>query len=102
MSEDKILPDTSTRVEIKLGDTVLHSSQNLRGIIEHQNRVGIYYVAVHKIKDGGLVYVVFKDQSWCRTQFADFSIALNFIRKRWERWGMKAEVRNSDTYYSFI
>jgi hypothetical protein len=101
MSDTKLFA-LDTRVEIKLGDSVLHSSQNLRGIIEHQSRVGIEYVAVHKIKDGGLVYVSFKDQSWCRTQFTDFSIALGFIRTRWAKWGLTREVRNSDSYFSFI
>lgn len=94
--------DTLGRVEIKRGDTVLYSSRNLRGLIEHQNRVGVEYVAVHKIKEGAIVYIAFRDQSWCRTKFNDFSIALNFIRTRWQKWNMRAEVKTSESYVSFI
>lgn len=97
--EDKALDHG---VEIKRGDQVLHSLRNLRGIIEHQHRVGVEYVAVHKIKDGAIVFVSFNDQSWCRTKFNDFNIALNFIRKRWKRWDMRGEVQTSPTYISFI
>lgn len=101
LSETKIL-DTSQRVEIKRGDTVLHSSQNLRGLIEHQNRVGIDSVSVIGIKEGAIVYVSFKDQSYCRTRFADFSVALSFVHSRHVRWGLDLEIHHSDTYRMFM
>jgi hypothetical protein len=90
------------KVEIKMGNTVLHSSKNLRALLEHQNRVGIEAVSVHEIKDGGLIYVTFKDQSWCRTFFTDYKVALYWVRARRFRWGLDIEVRNSDSYWSFM
>jgi hypothetical protein len=94
--------DTSHCVEIKMGDTTIRSSKNLRGIIEHQHRVGVEYVAVHGIKTGAIVFVMFKDNSWCRTKFAGFDVALGFIRKRCRNWGLEHEVKTSESYFSFI
>jgi len=81
---------------------IVQSSQNLRGLISRAYRVGVSKASVWRTSTGGTVYVVFADGSWLRTGFADFTIARDFLRSRWRRWGLYAEVRNSDDYWSFI
>lgn len=85
---------------------IIRRSANLRGLISHAHRAGVAKASVtasgRDVLSEGLVYVVFRDGSWCRVRFASFQIARDFFRKRWARWGLYAEVRNSDTFWSFI
>lgn len=103
-------------VEIILDGKVIRRSQNLRGLISHAGRVGVHKVSVYAqhgvlglwasndrhYYGKGFVYVEYRDGSICRTEFAEFGIARDFFRARWKRWGLYAEVRNSDSNWSFI
>lgn len=100
------MPSVGEDLVIVKEGKVIRKSYNLRGLITHANRAGVAKASVHAsgdtIQGEGLVYVVFKDGSWCRVRFASFTIARNFFRSRWKKWGLYAEVRNSDTFWSFI
>jgi hypothetical protein len=91
-------------VEIMLNGKVIHRSRNLRGLISHAHRVGVAKASVWRTSPacGGRAYIEYRDGSYCRTEFADFTIARDFFRARWQKWGLYAEVRNSDGYWSFI
>jgi hypothetical protein len=99
-------PAVGDPLHIVLNGKIIHRSQNLRGLITHARRAGVSSVSVLSTKPTsiygeGLVFVVFADKSWCRVRFASFTIARDFFRKRWAKWGLYAEVRNSDTYWHF-
>jgi hypothetical protein len=69
------------------------------------HRAGVHQATLHRAGphgDQGWVWVEYKDGSTSRTAFADFSVARDFLRSRWRRWGLYAEVRNSDDYWSFV
>lgn len=89
-------------VEITRDGKVIRRSRNLRGLITHAGKHGVNEVSVWRTSNGAGVYVKFGDGATCRTTFADFTIARDFFRKRWQKWGLYAEVRNSDNYWSFI
>jgi hypothetical protein len=89
-------------VEIIRDEKVVHRSRNLRGLITHARRAGVHSAAVWRTQSGATVYVEYSDGAYCRTDFADFTIARDFFRKRWQKWGLFAEIRNSDNYWSFI
>ncbi len=88
-------------VEIKKDGEVVQRSRNLRGLISRASKVGVDSVSVFRSEGGAYVSVFFKDGSECRTNFADFTVARDFFRKRWQRWGLYAEVRCSDDYWNF-
>ena len=87
------------------GRTVVQRSQNLRAIINRAHKIGVAQAHVYRCSTpecSGQLYIVFTDRSWCRTRFADFTVCRDWCRTRWKRWGLYAEVRNSDGYWSFI
>jgi hypothetical protein len=75
-------------------------SRNLRGIISRAHNIGVRFVAVQRNPDGASVIVSFRDYSGCETQFADFSVALDWFRSRAKRWGMVERI-NTPTHHSF-
>jgi hypothetical protein len=89
-------------LEIIKDDKVVQRSKNLRGLLERAHKIGVAKAAVIRSGNGANVYVTFSDGSECWTSFADFTIARDFFRKRWQKWGLYAEVRNSDDFWSFI
>jgi hypothetical protein len=80
---------------------IVQRSRNLRGLITRAGKVGVDSVSVHRVNNGASCYVVFKDGSYCRPTFADFTIARDFFRARWRKWGMYAETRCSDNQWNF-
>jgi hypothetical protein len=89
-----------TMIEIRLNGETVQRSKNLRGIITRAHKIGVRFVAVQAIPGGADVDVSFCDDSACRTQFADFGVALNWFGRRGERWGL-IEQRNTPTHYSW-
>lgn len=89
-------------IEIYLRGKIVQRSRNLRGLITRAHKIGVARVSLWRTADGASYYVAFKDGSELRGQFAAFTTCRDFFRSRWARWGLYAEVRNSDDYWSFI
>ena len=86
------MPRRYTRIEI-----TAKRSRNLRSIVDRAYKVGVAKAVVHRAGAGTFVYVRFSDSSECRTTFADFTIACDWFRKRWQKWGFRC----SDDYWTF-
>lgn len=85
-------------IEIERDGKVIHTSQNLRGVIEHARRV--YVVSVHvehddkgrpiSALDGGGYQVTFQfgNGDVCHTEFADWRVLVQWIKAR-RSWDMQ-------------
>ena len=87
-------------IEIRLNGETVQRSKNLRGIITRAHKIGVRLVTVQAIPGGAEVDVSFCDDSACRTQFADYSAALDWFRSRGKRWGL-TERTNTQTHHSW-
>jgi hypothetical protein len=94
--------NAGTGVHIIAGGDCVQRSRNLRGIITRAHKVGVARATCWASEAGGTYYIQFADGSWTRGQFADFTVCRDWFRARWRRWGLYAEVRNSDNFWSFI
>lgn len=103
MSTETNIPNVGDPIAIIKDGKVVQRSRNLRGLTTRAFKVGISSASVLR-QNGreGLAYVKFCDGSWCRVMFADFAICRDFFRWRWKKWGLYAEVRNSDNHWAFI
>jgi hypothetical protein len=67
------------------GNTI-HTSRNLRGILDHARRVGIERASVlpkgHTEDDEGCLIVNFADGSMCITIFVSYTVLCNWLRAR--------------------
>ncbi len=108
MTTSLAFPPVGKPVTIYLDGNPIRHSQNLRGLISHAYRAGVHAATIFSTDPNkptageGLVVVEYKDGATCRVRFASFTVGLQFLRSRWQKWGLYAEVRNSDAFWSFI
>jgi hypothetical protein len=95
-----VCPAVGTRLVFYNNGKPVQQSRNLRGLISRAHRVGVHAISLFRCQLGtfgpGEVFVEYKDGSTVRTRFAEHGIARAFFRKRYQRWGLHAEVRCSD------
>jgi sugar phosphate isomerase/epimerase len=78
-------------VHIVKDNRVIHTSKNLRGIMDHARRVGVDEVVCIQgpqyAENTGDYRVQFSDGSHCWGQFASYQVMLEWFKAR--RWGAK-------------
>ena len=89
-------------IEIYLNGHVVQRSRNLRGLISRAYKIGVTKAAVFREHVGASYYVEYADGSILRGNFCDFTVCRDFFRARWQKWGLYAEVRDSDDMWHFI
>jgi hypothetical protein len=65
---------------------VIHRSRNLRGILDHARRVGLWAANAYPQEDGkGMLCVTFADASRCEAQFASYQVLCQWLcaRRSW-------------------
>jgi hypothetical protein len=100
-------PPVGAELQIYHNGKVVQRSRNLRGLISRAGKVGVHSATLFcsnptKPIGEGLMFIEYSDGSTVRITFASFTIARDFLRSRWRKWGLYAEVRNSDQFWSFI
>lgn len=76
-------------VEIKLGEKSVAHSRNLRGILSYARKAFVRNVYCTRNGDGtGFVCFTFDDGARCRTEFADYTVLLRWVRSR-RSWDLR-------------
>jgi hypothetical protein len=95
-------PPAGARLMFYHNGKVVQQSRNLRGLISRAHKIGVHAVSLFRTNLGtfgpGDVFVEYDDGSTVRVRFAEHGIAKAFFRRRYQRWGLNNEVRNSENY----
>lgn len=88
-------------IEIIRNGRTVAKSRNLRGILDYARKSPVRKATVscYNRERTGNVYILFEDGSECRTEFAGYIVAVEWIRAR-RSWQLEA-VRCSDDLWEF-
>ena len=79
---------------------IVSRSANLRGIRDYARKSPVRYASVTRKSDGGgFLYLRFADGAECRTDFAEFGVARQWVKNR-RSWRLDM-TSDSDRYVSF-
>lgn len=89
-------------VEIKLNNKVVSKSQSLRGILEYaRNKAIVREATCYRATDDALIAINFDNGAECRTRFADYSVAVDWVRSR-RSWGLSERYHSHDVANFFL